>query len=105
LRISRANDPSAELLPKKTQASANWNADGFWKAKMNKKRRPSSSRINRARSFCIAFDKTVIPLLNFLFPTQIALMDMGSGGSYKLWAMLDPKSFFLFPCTSKTVLA
>jgi hypothetical protein len=41
-----------------------------------------------------AFDKTIIPLLNFLFPTQIALMDMGSGGSYKLWAMLDPKSFF-----------
>lgn len=45
-------------------------------------------------SFVFAFDKTIIPLLNFLFPTQIALMDMGSGGSYKLWAMLDPKSFF-----------
>lgn len=51
-------------------------------------------------SFVFAFDKTIIPLLNFLFPTQIALMDMGSGGSYKLWAMLDPKSFFflfIFP--------
>lgn len=62
---------------------------------MNKKKEILKEQDQSSQEFFVfAFDKTIIPLLNFLFPTQIALMNMGSGGSYKLWAMLDPKSFF-----------